>query len=65
MLRVIHKLAKISLNIAKEKKSLTGNDWVLFSTQFYSRSNNHPLNIELRRAAVQTVTVVSERGTDI
>jgi len=45
MLRVIHKLATISLNTAKEKKSLTENDCVLSDTQVYSRGNNHPLHI--------------------
>jgi len=40
---------------------LTENGCVLFGTQFYSRGNNHPLNVQVRWAAVQTVTVGSER----
>jgi hypothetical protein len=65
MLLDIHKLTKISLYIAKEKKSLTENDCVRLDTQVYSRGNNHPLHIQVRWAAVQTVAVFSERGTDI
>ena len=65
MLRVTHKLTKMLLNIAKEKKTLTENGCVLLDTQVYSRCNNHVLNIRLRRAAGQTVNVFSERGTDI
>lgn len=65
MLRVINKLTKVSLNIAKKKKSLTENDCVPLDTQVYSRGNNHQLAVQATWTAVRTVTVLSERGTDI